>query len=865
MKIINLLRLFTARAWEMPAFFMLLAVIFPISFFSSADSLFTMGSICSHLSVLAITPVISLNGINRRKKEHSRIKNSEKTSERPFPSMEGFNLLKEGVIAADSTGMICYANAMAESQFRKLGPEICGSSLQEMLSIDGDHKAVKSPFSSKLNLTHTSKIYSGDGNCIGELFFITNIPRSIKPSPKEYSLHDSFNGEIITHLQYNIANAMVNVSSLHDLFSCVKEELSLLLDTTNFIIALYDPSNELITAPFEVDENNDLLPSWPAEKSLTGLVIKKRRTLLLNRKQISDLAEKGEIRYMGTRAECWLGVPLLYGDKSLGAIVVQSYSNPEEYDNSSIEILQIIANQLSIYIEKKRSDEESAKLSKALVHSPLSIVITDFNGTIEYVNPKFCEITGYSANEAIGNNPRILKSGSQEKEFYATLWSSIIQGKEWKGEMHNRKKNGDLYWENVSISPIINSEGEISHFVAVKEDITEKKKLHDELVFAKNQAEESDRLKTAFLQNISHEIRTPLNGMLGFAYIINNEVLTTEKIKEYSSIIHSSGKRLLELINNIIDISKIESGTLEVIFTEIHLHALIKGVLNQFIPLADSKNIRMVSPIEYAGDDVVIRCDELKLHQILTNLVDNSLKFTLAGTIEIGYVLGKDEIVFSVNDTGVGIPVLQQSRIFERFYQADMSISRGYEGSGLGLSICRGLVNLLKGKIWLESKEEQGTTVYFSIPVEVITQKQETESEHTVEKNKFGYARILVAEDDDFSFTLLETILEQASISIIRALDGKEAIKLCEENNDINLVLMDLKMPKMNGIEATRIIKKLRPELPIIAQTAYAFSNERSAAIEAGCDEYITKPVSIDKLNDVLYRWSNRENAQATS
>ncbi|MBK7213504.1 MAG: PAS domain S-box protein [Bacteroidales bacterium] len=815
------------------------------------------------MSILAITPVISLNGIDKRRKNQSQKKPGSSGIEAEFPSLEGFKLLREGVIAADSNGMICYANESAESQFRKVGSELCGSSIHSILIIENGHKAVKSPYSSRLSLSHSSFIYSGEGKCIGELFFIRSAIKSIKTDNQDISIHETFNGEIITHLQYNIANAMVSANSLHGLFSCVKEELSLLLDTTNFIIALYDPSSGLITAPFEVDENNDLLPSWPAEKSLTGLVIKKRRTLLLNRKQIADLADKGEIKYMGTRAECWLGVPLLYGEKSLGAIVVQSYSNPEEYDNGSIEILQIIANQLSIYIEKKRSDEASEKLSKAMVHSPLSVVITDYSGTIEYVNPKFCEITGYTAEEAIGNNPRILKSGQQESAFYASLWESILQGKEWKGEMHNRKKNGDLYWENVSISPIINSEGEISHFVAVKEDITDKKKMHDDLVAAKNQAEESDRLKTAFLQNISHEIRTPLNGMLGFAYIINNEVLSTEKVKEYSAIIHSSGKRLLELINNIIDISKIESGTLEVNLTDIHLHTLIQGVLNQFIPVADSKNIRMVSPIEYAGDDIIIRCDELKLHQVLTNLVDNSLKFTLAGTIEIGYILGKNEIVFSVNDTGVGIPVLQQSRIFERFYQADMSISRGFEGSGLGLSICKGLVDLLKGKIWLESKEEKGTTVFFSIPVDVITRKNEPVQEHASSSNKFGYARILVAEDDDFSFTLLETILEQASIGIIRAFNGKEAVKYCEENNDIDLILMDLKMPEMNGIEATRRIKELRPELPIIAQTAYAFSNERAAAIEAGCDEYITKPISVDKLNEMLQRWSVKQNLQA--
>jgi PAS domain S-box-containing protein len=657
--------------------------------------------------------------------------------------------------------------------------------------------------------------------------------------------------ELLRHLQYTIANTMITASTVVEFFRIVQDELSVLVDTTNFIFALYDAKNEMLTTPFEVDENNDVLPSWSAEKSLTGYVVHQRKTVLLNKDEISKLAESGVIQMMGTPAECWLGVPLQIGENIVGAIIVQSYSDPMAYNKNSIEILETIAKQLSVYIEKRQVEDESLKLSKAIVQSPVSIVITDLNGNIEFVNPKFTEVTGYTADEAMGKNPRILKSGEQPDIFYRHLWDTIRTGNEWQGELHNKKKNGELFWESAFIGPITNAEGVATHFVAVKEDITEKKKMRDELILEKEHAERSDKLKTVFLQNMSHEIRTPLNGILGFSYLLNKDNLAPEVVKNYATIIQSSGDRLLNLINNLIDISKIESGNIEVNVKEFPLHKLMQEVGEQFNFVSVSKEIPFHIMVDPGLPERNIVTDPAKLHQILTNLVNNAFKFTSVGSIQLGYSVETDQIIFKVKDTGPGISKEHLPMIFDRFYQVDTTMTRGYEGSGLGLSICKGLADALKGNIWVESEDQKGTTFFFRIPyIEGNEQKKIEKKNNLTQNTKFK--TILIAEDDEFSFLFLKEILESPNVEIIHSLNGAEALDYCRERMDIDLVLMDMKMPVMNGMDAAREIRKIRPDLRIIAQTAYAYEKEKKLALEAGCNDYLCKPISLQKLMEVL-------------
>jgi PAS domain S-box-containing protein len=369
--------------------------------------------------------------------------------------------------------------------------------------------------------------------------------------------------------------------------------------------------------------------------------------------------------------------------------------------------------------ERKSILDKLRKLSRAVEQSPVLIEITDIKGNIEYVNPKFTEITGYSLQEVEGKNSRILKSGYTDKSEYENLWNTINTGSEWKGEFQNKRKDGSLYWEDASITSIKTADGQITHYLAVKSDITEKKKIVDELIIAKEKAEESDRLKTAFLANISHEIRTPMNGILGFAELLQEPELTGEEQQEYIRIIEKSGLRMLNIINDIVDISKIESGLVELQISETNINEQIEYAYNFFKPEADKKGILLIPKTSLQEHEVTIKTDRDKLYSILLNLIKNALKYTDSGKIEFGYSLIKTNapayLEFFVADTGIGIPADRQGSIFERFIQADILDKMARQGAGLGLSIAKTYVEMLGGKIWVESQEGIGSTFYFTL------------------------------------------------------------------------------------------------------------------------------------------------------
>ena len=655
----------------------------------------------------------------------------------------------------------------------------------------------------------------------------------------------------IQEIQYNIASSMVTSPTLHDLFLTVKNELDKIIYAKNLFIALYNSETDTLSTLFGKDEK-EFITKYPAEMTLSGRVIKAGKPLLFTRKEIKKLADNKEINLIGKRAEVWLGAPLIIKNKILGLIVVQNYDDPTAYDEKAAEIMGTIANQLSLYIVEKRTEEFNLKLSKATEQSPVTIVITNTDGNIEYVNPKFTAITGYTYEEVLGKNPRILKSGEHDAAFYQYLWKTISSGKEWKGELHNKKKNGELFWENALISPIFDDSGEITHFVGVKEDITEKKKMVTDLIRAKENAEESDRLKTAFLQNMSHEIRTPLNGILGFADLLTNDNIDIYEMRTYANFIKTSGNRLLALINNILNLSRIEAGSIHTQAKPFMLNKLMKEVWQMFNIQADKNSIVFHYHFSLPDEKSVIISDEDKISQVITNLLSNAFKFTHAGSIDFGYNISGNEIVFHVTDTGRGIPQEHQSRIFERFYQADISMSRDYEGAGLGLPISKGLVDLLGGKMWLESEVGKGTSFYFSLPYHAAGEQASSPDSKLPIRNKKDNPFILIVEDDETSFLYLKTVLRLGKLKWLHAINGIEAIEMCRENPKIGLVLMDIKLPGMNGLEATLKIKELRPALPVIAQTAHAFASDKKAASIAGCDDFITKPIPKNELLKII-------------
>ena len=368
----------------------------------------------------------------------------------------------------------------------------------------------------------------------------------------------------------------------------------------------------------------------------------------------------------------------------------------------------------------KESEEKTRLFKRAVDASSVGIIITDIDGRIIYTNPFYLKISGYREDEVIGQLSAFLDANYQPDTFNQKRRKTILSGKDWIGEIKNIKKNGELYWVNAVISPIASIAGEITNFIVVSEDITQKKQLLEDLITAKEKAEESDKLKTAFLANMSHEIRTPMNGILGFAELLKEQDLSSEIQQKYIHIIEKSGARMLNIINNIVDISKIEAGLMEVTLIESDVNEQIDYIYNFFKPEVEAKGMQLFYRKYYAGHKAMIKTDQEKLYAIFTNLVKNAIKYSYRGYIEFGYYPEQDELadslIFYVKDTGIGIHKDKTGIIFDRFRQVSEGKNRHYEGAGLGLSITKSYVEMLGGKIWVESEEGVGSCFCFSLP-----------------------------------------------------------------------------------------------------------------------------------------------------
>lgn len=510
--------------------------------------------------------------------------------------------------------------------------------------------------------------------------------------------------------------------------------------------------------------------------------------------------------------------------------------------------------------ERKMLEGRNAMLSKAIEASPVSVVITDIKGNIEYVNPFFEEKTGYTLKEIIGGNPRILKSGKQPKHYYEHMWNTILSGKIWRGEFQNKKRNGEIYWEKGIISPVTNGGGEIVHFIAIKEDITQQRQILLDLKKAKEKAEQSDKLKSSFLANMSHEIRTPMNGIIGFAELLKDPNLNGEQQKEFISIIQKSGDRMLSTINDIIDISKIESNLVTVDLATFELKTFLTEIQLFFEPEINKKQLYLDFINAKDPHSPKIESDPVKLNSIITNLIKNAIKFTKKGGISFGYQVIDNTIQFIVKDTGIGIPKDRQQAIFERFVQADIADSRVYEGSGLGLAISKSYTEMLGGTIRLESAENKGTSFYINFPYNVPPKPTVPIEEMLVKPQDLpGNLTVLIAEDDPVSIELLKIILHDKSKKILIAENGKNAIEMLKQNPDIDLIMMDIKMPVMDGFEATEKIRNFNKNVKIVAQTAFAQEQDALKAFQSGCNNYITKPINASDLFAIINNLFNSE------
>jgi signal transduction histidine kinase/CheY-like chemotaxis protein len=393
-----------------------------------------------------------------------------------------------------------------------------------------------------------------------------------------------------------------------------------------------------------------------------------------------------------------------------------------------------------------------------------------------------------------------------------------------------------------------------------------------ELLTAKEKAEESDRLKSAFLANMSHEIRTPMNGILGFSELLKKPGLTGDKQQLYIEIIEKSGARMLNIINDIVDISKIEAGLMNLDLIETDLNEQMDYIYSFFKPEVEAKGIRFSMQNYLPSPDSIIVTDREKTYAILTNLVKNAIKYTEKGFIEFGSFRKGSFIEFYVRDSGIGIPSNRQEAIFERFIQADIADKMARQGAGLGLSISKAYIEMLGGNIRVESEEGTGTTFYFTIPFHPVKESTGKSFDYQTppavkeKPSEIKSLNILIAEDDEASELLLRIELEKSGRQILKAGTGSEAIDISREHPEIDLILMDIQMPGINGYEATRRIRQFNKDVVIIAQTAFGLAGDKEKALLAGCNDYITKPVNISEFHTLINKYfSGNPNTDSSS
>ena len=880
------------------------------------------------------------------------------------------------------------------------------------LSKDGFVKEMKVVFKDKFgNLIH--------GILSGRTILLNN-KKLILSSVKDVTLVEDM--QVASHILENIKEFCVSGFDEKRLFVMVEHEFRKFSWLNGSEIFVYKKEDDII---YELKNGSAInIEPGKTERLLLNKVESKKSMVAFTRNEILTITGLDNDANLPA---LWIGFPLISPNRYFGSLLIKCKSENLKNNTQALNLVSDIAKEVAFFLEGEKTENEFVVIRHALDSAASAVVITDIDGNIIWVNKAFTTLTGYPFEEAIGQNPRILKSGKHPQSFYKNLWDTVLSGKVWSKELINKKKDGTLYQEENTITPVLDRNGKVSRFIAIKQDITKRKKFEDDLkahlkkqqilnnilsyyvtegasnlksiiqfylteignfvkadrmclteydfekaewsrihqwsasqdekhilsgldesevllakdwflekieksskicsysineieneslkslfqkkqigtlvcfplfyedrrigftgfifsdpdykmsddevnlmdIFsyiiiniwlrnasmkelegAKQKAEEAVRLKTSFLANMNHEIRTPMNAVMGFADLMM-EASCDEK-DDYSKIILKSAKQLLKLIDNVIFLSRLQSEKLPVTLSECKPAEIIDTVFQMFL-VSDENVNNLDLRITFPGDlkDFSFVSDVDKIQQVLTNFVSNALKYTLSGHVEIGFAVANDKVRFFVKDTGKGIAKDEALKVFDAFYRTSDVMFSSIRGTGLGLNIAKELVETMGGEIGVDTELNRGSEFYFTLPYKPSDKK--SEGEKAKQRTSVGWndLKVLVAEDNDESFFYLKVLLEKRVKILDRADDGLQAIKMAMEN-DYDLILMDIKMPELNGLDATRHIKLKKPEVKIIAQTAYAMPEEKDQALHLGCDDYITKPVKKEVLYDII-------------
>lgn len=521
-----------------------------------------------------------------------------------------------------------------------------------------------------------------------------------------------------------------------------------------------------------------------------------------------------------------------------------------------IEVIIVIGTDISDSRQYIKKIKEAEHKYRDIVQSQTEMICKfKLDGTVTFINKSYCNFFNVSEQEIIGRSfYHIIPEEYREKAKSEIM--SLSPSKPYSNYSQSIKGIDDkIYWISGTNMAFFDNDGNIIEIQAIGKDITSEKEIQNELRKAKEKAEESERIKSVFLENMSHEVRTPLNGILGFSNLLKTSFDSRSKMEEYIDLIIQSGEQLLSIMDDLLEISLIETNQLKLHFTNIYLPNVIHNLYDYISDKITGDGIQLNKNIPINGPNFLYT-DGIRLYQIFMKLLKNAIKFTKSGSVEFGYYQpGNNNIRFFVKDTGIGIPNEKKEIVFKKFRQADESSTRKYGGNGLGLSIAKALIENMGSKLQFESRPNFGSHFYFDFAINEISRKEAAHSEFTKAQRQFSLKgrTILIIEDTYMNYILLKEFLKSTQAVILPAHTGMDALKLMHDKPQIDLVLLDIRLPDMNGTEIARQFKKINPNLPIIAQTAFSIKSEKNEAFNSGCDGFLVKPIAKELLLEMVY------------